>query len=391
MSDKNSIFSLVLAGAMLLSLTGCKQSDPNDTSAPPSESGVAVQTETVSKQDIATENKVSGKVVADSQHIISVASNTKCTAVYVQAGEQVRAGQKLCTLDMANTIASYNAANISYDAAVQGYEDQKAILDEQLRLATENVHNTEALFAIGAASQLEVDQAKLSLQQAEAGRSSTLSQLEAGMQNGKANVEQLSMVMEHVDGNGNVIAPAAGTLVSLSAVKDGFVSPSAPVAVIDGVDQMKIMASVSESLVPKLQVGDEVDVYVSAVDASFTGTIRAVERSANPQTGLYSITVSVPADAGKLMAGMSVDLTFHTDRVPACVVVPAESVLTEGDTRYVYVVEEETARRREVTVGLSNNGVTQITSGLAGGEQLVVLGQAYLEDGMPVRVIAGEG
>ena len=41
-------------------------------------------------------------------------------------------------------------------------------------------------------------------------------------------------------------------------------------------------------------------------------------------------------------------------------------------------------------MGLTGNGVTEITSGLEAGQQLVVVGQAYLKDGNPDRVVAVE-
>ena len=352
---------------------------------------MAVQVKEVTAGDISTENKVSGKVVADNEHTVMVATSAKCTAVYVEAGDVVQAGDKICTLDLASTLASYNAANISYSSAVQSYQDQKAIFDKQIQLAQDNVNNLKQLFEIGAASQLEIDQAELSLQQAQAGRDSTLAQLEAGMQSYKSNVEQLSAVLENVDAGGNVIAPASGTLVSLSAVENGFVSPSMPVAVIDGVDQMKVQVSVSEALVPKLAIGDEADVSVSAVEASFVGTIRSVEQAANMQTKLYTVTLSVPAEVGGLMAGMFADVTFRTDTSANTIVVPTEAILTSGDVQYVYVVEDGVARYVEVTTGLTGTGVTEVLTGLTPGQQLVTVGQSYLADGDPVRVVSGEG
>ena len=78
--------------------------------------------------------------------------------------------------------------------------------------------------------------------------------------------------------------PVSGVLLSLSAEKDGFVSSAMPMAVIDQDDQLKIAVTVSEALVPKLSIGDSVDVTVSSVGASFTGTIRAVDKTANAQT-----------------------------------------------------------------------------------------------------------
>lgn len=387
------VLSLLLAGAMVMALSSCQSggdsssSQDADTTAA---AGVAVQVETVTKETISTENKVSGKVMAESETSIMVGSTAKCTAVYVEAGDTVRAGDKICTLDMASTVASYNAANISYQSTVQSYQDQKAILDQQIALAEDNVNNTKALFEIGAASQLEIDNAELSLAQAKAGRDSALAQLEAGMQSYKANVEQLASVMENVDGQGNIIAPVSGILTSLSATENGYVSASMPVAVIDGAEQMKVSVSVSEALVPKLAIGDEVDVTVSAAGVSFTGTIRSVEKSANVQTKLYSVVISVPADVSGLLSGMFADVTFHTDTSADTLVVPTEAILTSGATQYVYVVENNAAKYVEVTTGLTGSGVTEVTSGLEEGQQLVTVGQAYLEDGSAVRIVSGE-
>ena len=390
MSQKR-ILSLALAAALMLSLSACGGEKSSTSGSQEETAGVAVQVKEVTAGDISTENKVSGKVVADNEHTVMVATSAKCTAVYVEAGDVVQAGDKICTLDLASTLASYNAANISYSSAVQSYQDQKAIFDKQIQLAQDNVNNLKQLFEIGAASQLEIDQAELSLQQAQAGRDSTLAQLEAGMQSYKSNVEQLSAVLENVDAGGNVIAPASGTLVSLSAVENGFVSPSMPVAVIDGVDQMKVQVSVSEALVPKLAIGDEADVSVSAVEASFVGTIRSVEQAANMQTKLYTVTLSVPAEVGGLMAGMFADVTFRTDTSANPIVVPPEAILTSGAVQYVYVVEDGVARYVEVTTGLTGTGVTEVLTGLTPGQQLVTVGQSYLADGDPVRVVSGEG
>ena len=392
MMARKRIVSLALAGA-LLSLTACGSSSDTstDASGQSGTSGVAVQVQEVTSDTIATENKVSGKIAADNETSIYVASSVKCTAVYVQAGDTVQAGQKICTLDLDSTLSSYNAANISYDSAAQSYQDQKAILDKQVQLAQDNLNNLKALYEIGAASQLEIDQAELSLQQAEAGRTSTLAQLEAGMQSAKSNVEQLSTLLEDVDSQGNVVAPTAGTLVSLNAVENAFVSPSMPVAVIDGPEQMKVTVSVSEALVPKLAIGDEAEVTVSAVDATFTAQIRSVEQTANAQTKLYTVTLTVPADVSGLLSGMFADVTFRTNASENAVVVPTEAILTSGEEQYVFVVENDIAKYVPVTTGLTGNGVTEITSGLQPGQQLVTVGQAYLSDGAPVRVVSGEG
>ena len=386
---------IALAAAAALSLTAC-QSGEESPQGTETGAGVAVQVQEVRADTISTENKVSGRVVTDGQESVFVAAQAQCTALYVEVGDSVRAGQALCTLDMASTISSYNAANISYSSAVQSYQDQAAILDRQVALAEKNVSDVKALFEIGAASQLEIDQAELSLQSAQAQRTSALAQLEAGMQSYKSNVEQLSAVLENVDGRGNVIAPISGTILSLNAAEGSYVTPSMPVAVIDSVDRLEVSVSVSEALVPKLAVGDEVDVAVSALDVQLVGSIKKIESSANMQTKLYNVAISIQEDVAGLMSGMFADVSFRTNTSVDAIVIPTESILTSNGTQYVFVVDNisggsGTARYAAVETGLTGNGVTEVTSGLEGGDLLVVVGQAYLSDGDAVRIVSGEG
>ena len=382
----NRVIALLLAAVMALSLTACGGEEVQEEPS----AGIAVQTEIVTADTIATENKVSGKVSADNESTIMIGSTAKCTAVYAQAGDLVESGDIICTLDLGSTLASYNAARIGYESAVQSYNDQKGILDRQVALAADNVTNTKALYEIGAASQLEVDQAEINYQSALASKNSALAQLEAGIQNAKSGLEQLNVVMDNVDTEGNVIAPMAGTLVTMNAAEGAYVSSSMPVAVIDGADQMKITASVSEALVPKLTIGDTAEVSVSAADQIFNATIRSVERSANLQTKLYTVVLTVPADVSGLLSGMFADVTFRTDVVEKTIVVPTEAILTSNDTQYVYVVEEDTAKYVEITTGMTGSGVTEVTSGLSAGQKLVTVGQSYLADGDAVRVVSGE-
>ena len=388
MKNKGSLAALALAAALVLS--GCGGSGAASSQETEESAGVAVQVETVSADTIATETTVSGKISADNEAVITVASAAKCTAVYARAGDTVAAGDKLCTLDLGSTLASYNAAKISYDSAVQSYQEQKAVLDAQVALCEKNVSDLKALYAIGAASQMEIDSAELQLKSTRATRNSTLAQLEAGVQNAKSGVEQLNVVMENVDSQGNVIAPIAGTVVSMSAEEGSFVSNTMPVAVIDGAGQMKVTVSVSETLVPKLNAGDMATVTVSAAGKTFEAAIRSVERAANMQTKLYAVTLTVPAEVEGLTNGMFADVTFRTDASENAVVVPTEAILTNGDIQYVYVVEDDVAHYTEITTGLTGSGVTEITSGLTAGQQLVTVGQSYLSDGAAVRIVAGQ-
>ena len=228
----------MLSVMLMLSLVACAEQE-QPAQEDPVAAGVAVRTVTIGTDTIATENKVVGKISAGEEASILVGSSAKCTAVYKNAGDTVEAGEKIATLDFGATIANYNAARIGYNSAVQSYNDQKAIFEKQVKLAEDNVANTKALFEIGAASQLEIDQAELSYQSAVAGMNGTLAQLESGIQSAKSGLEQLGLVMDNMDLSGNVIAPISGTLVTLNVTEGGFTSSSMPVAVINGAEQMR--------------------------------------------------------------------------------------------------------------------------------------------------------
>ncbi|MBR0280465.1 MAG: efflux RND transporter periplasmic adaptor subunit, partial [Oscillibacter sp.] len=235
--------------------------------------------------------------------------------------------------------------------------------------------------------ELQRDNAKLSVSQLESTRVSTLAQLEAGIENARSGVQQLDSVLEDVDDDGNVIAPISGTLVTFNAVENSYISNAMPVAVINGESEMKVTASVSEALVPKLKTGDSADVYVSALNRSMKAVIRSVERAANAQTRLYTVTLTLNEPVTDLLAGMFADVTFHTDRVDNAIVIPSEAILTNGATQYVYIAVGDTAKYVEVTTGLTGTGVTEILSGLDGGEYLIVVGQTYVSDGADIRIV----
>ncbi|MBO4914259.1 MAG: efflux RND transporter periplasmic adaptor subunit [Oscillospiraceae bacterium] len=439
---KRKYLAFLLAAVFVFSLVGCAAEKKEEPAVP---AGVAVQVRSAEKRDVSTGERASGAVTSDDETSVYVTANAKCTSVFFEAGDMIKEGDVICTLDLASTRSSYNAAKISYDSAAASYSQQKelfarqidmlnsqieqyekamalredsiALTERTLALREKNLADTQALFAIGAASQLEIDTAKLEVDGAKmeldsakveldgmkteleglklqvlstkAQRDSTLSQLQAGMESYRSNLEQLEMVMDDADADGNVLSPASGIISTLTATEGSYVSAGYPVAVISNPDQMKITAYVSEALLPRLHVGDSALVSVAAASAEFTGVIRTVDQTANLQTRLYSVTIGVPAGVSGLISGMFADVTFYTNTSSGTVTIPSEAVLTSNGEQYVFVVENGAARRVAITTGLNGDGVTEVSSGLTPGQQVVIVGQQYLSDGDAVRVVGG--
>lgn len=385
---KQRILSMTMALIALLALSGCGEEEASE----PEDSTTPVEVALVEKGGISAENKVSGQVASGEQQSVFVAVSAQCTDVYVEVGDTVSAGQTLCTLDISSTLANYDTAAMSYESAKKSYADQSAILSQQVAQAEKNVEDLQALLDIGLVTQTEVDNAKLTLDNARASMDSALSQLEISMKNYEATMAQLETSLANVDRSGKVVAPISGTVISLNAAKNSFVSPSAPVATIESTSNMKVSTAVSESLVAKLTKGGRADVSISSAKLSFQGTIDSIDRTPNLQTHLYGVTIQIPASmTAGLFSGMFADVTFYTDTQNNVVVIPTEAIQTGVDGQYVYIVDSENlAHKITVETGLVGDGVTEITAGLTGGERLVTVGQFYLSEGDPVRVVSGE-
>lgn len=385
---KKRVFSFLLAVGCVLSLSACGEKE--EPEAEPQ--ATAVEITKVERGSISAESSVSGQVVSGNQESVYVALSARCTKVYVEAGDTVSAGQTICTVDIASTMANYKTAQMSYENAQKSYADQSALLSKQVAQAEKNVADTQALFEMGAASQMEVDNAKLTLENAQASMNSALDQLRVGMQNYQATMKQLEASLANINSSGNIVAPISGTVLSLSAMENGFVSPSAPVVTIDSTTDMEIQVGVSEALIGKLEVGGRVSVHVDSANQTFQATISSLSRAANANTHLYAVAVKVPTGSSTgLLSGMFADVVFYTDTQRDVVIVPTEAIQTGVDGQYVYTLDSENvAHRVSVEIGLVGDGETEITAGLSGGETLVTVGQFYLSEGARARVVASE-
>ncbi|WP_312634693.1 efflux RND transporter periplasmic adaptor subunit [Oscillibacter sp.] len=359
-----SLSALLTAALLLGTLTGCGQTGD---SSEEEVKGTAVEIQTVELGDIATESTVTGSVTANRNVPVLSKVSCKVKSVTAKAGDAVAAGDALFTLDTADL-------RDTYGSALETYSGTRELLDEQVSQAREGYENLQALFALGAVSQNQVDQAKLGLLQAENARKSTLTQM------------GLDDVWDILN-SPTVTAPIAGTVSSVSVTAGVAVGPGTVGAVISEIGHPQVVVNVSETLQPSIGVGDAVEISIPSVgETTVQGTVSSVASAVSLPSALYEVHIDLPKDM-KVSIGMFARATFRTDSRTGTVLIPTEAILTgEDGSRSVYVVDGDTAYQVNVTTGLVGEKQTEITSGLHGGEQLVTRGQSYLNDGAPVRV-----
>ena len=390
-----------LAGVMLL-CAGCGQEEEAEEEAP---SGTAVEVMEVTSGPMSAEYSLTGKVVAVSEVQVFPLLAGQVQTLSVEEGDTVSRGQTLFTVDTSTVTSTMGALQQSYSATKAATDraiESAQLGVEQAELGVEQaqqaVDNAEALLEVGAAAEQDVTQARQGLQQAQA----ALSQAQAGVAQAQAqqsaSLAQIQASMDQITTQaelGTVTAPCAGTVTAVNLVRGGMASSAQPAVVIAENGAVEVAASVAEDVYMDIKKGDNAGVVISALsDDMVNGTISEVPAAANAQTSLYDVSVSLPADV-KPPIGAFATVTFYTDRRSDTISVPTEAILTGADDeQYVFVVdtyaEGDCAVRVTVETGLVSNTDTEILSGLAEGDRVVVKGQSYLSDGAAVRIVTGE-
>ena len=123
---------------------------------------------------------------------------------------------------------------------------------------------------------------------------------------------------------------------------------------------------------------------------SFPGTINLVGRAADPQSHSVEVWVLVPNPTGRLRPNGVARVVIAAQAVASAVIVPASAVTldaTNGNSGTVMVVDDKSiAHEVHVTIGVRSGGRMQITSGLKGGETVVIEGNYGLPDGTKVAI-----
>ena len=384
---KKRFISLLAVLSLFLLLPAC-----GDKEEAPESNATPVEVQVVERGSISAQTQVSGQVTPGTQETVFVAQSLRCEEVFVSLGDAVTAGQVLCKLDAASAWATYDMAVMSYEMALDAYNSQSNSMGAEVEELQAAFDEALAQYELGECTQAALDAIGSLLETAMASMSSSMGQLELSVKNAESSVLQMQTAMMNIDRNGYVTAPMAGNIISMNMAGNAFVSPTAPLAVIESANDKKIYTSVSEALIPKLAVGDPVNVHVSSLGRTFPATISSMDKASNYQTRLFGVTIQVPAaESSDLYSGMFADVIFYTDTQENVILVPTEAIQTGTNGQYVYIIDDQNlAHMIPVQTGLVGDGITEITSGLTGGERLVTVGQFYLTDGAEVRIVSAE-
>lgn len=120
----------------------------------------------------------------------------------------------------------------------------------------------------------------------------------------------------------------------------------------------------------------------------FHGRIDQISPVVDPATGTVKVTVEAVRPPREVRPGAFVRVDVVKEERPDALMVPKEAVVRELQKTYVFVADEDVARKREVALGLEEGAMVQAVSGVAVGEHVIVAGQGALEDGAAIKLPA---
>ena len=219
--------------------------------------------------------------------------------------------------------------------------------------------------------------------------SASLDQTQAAAQAAEAQLARAQAVLDQRQ----VTAPFAGT-IGLSRVEIGqYVAPGTIIATLQDLSTMRVDFSLPEQNLPKLAIGQSLEVRVEGNDQAFTGAITGIDPRVDPATRLVALRGSVAAPQGGLTPGQFVRISVALPAENGVIALPQTALSTSLYGDYVYVVRpsEENAEQLQVQQvfvqpGRRSGGVVEIVSGVTPGDQVVTAGQNRLSNGQPATV-----
>ncbi len=165
------------------------------------------------------------------------------------------------------------------------------------------------------------------------------------------------------------------------------VTPATPIALVVTQGQVRVVVDVPERYMGKVFMGQAAYIKVDAFpDTLFRGKVYRVSPVVDTKTRSAAIELLADNSGGQLKSGMFSEIRLVVGAKSGAVAVPSSAMISENNKSFVFVPVNGVAVRREVRPGISNDTVTQISSGLKSGDELITFGLYGLKDGSKIKV-----
>jgi multidrug efflux system membrane fusion protein len=310
-----------------------------------------------------------GAVQAFNRVNVTSRVNGEITQVLFREGQEVKAGDKLFQIDPRQ-----------FNIALEQAEATKEKDEAQLQSAQLDLQRYSQLLPQGFQTRQSYDQQRATVGQLQA----TIKVDQAQIENAQINLDY-ALIRSPIAGRtgqrvvdvGNVVQTGQNSsLVTITQLKPIFVSFNVPAEQLD--------------VIRKNQAQHPLKVIAYAMDdqtvLSDDGQLTLIDNQVDTTTGTIHLKAQFPNGNEALWPGQSVNAHLVLSTREDAVTVPAQTVMQGPNGPYVYVLDNDIAKRRSVSVAATQDGFAVIAKGLKAGERVVVEGQYRLTDGSKVKI-----
>lgn len=272
--------------------------------------------------------------------------------VHFQEGQRVRAGDELFSLDASLVHAEVNEWEATVAQSRRDTDRTRELV--QRKLAAQSDLDAKR-------AQLAVDEARLSSAKTRMGKTI-------------------------------ILAPFAG-IMGLRQVSPGeYVQAGQELVSLVQLDPIKVDFRAPESALSRIATGQPVHVQVDAFPGeTFTGSVYAIDPQLDTSGRSIVLRAAIANADGRLRPGLFARVELALDTRQNAMLLPEQVLWPQGDKQFVYVVDNGTAKLVQVSTGVRQNGMVEITAGLDKDAQVISAGQLKIGPGAPVKPIEAAG
>lgn len=295
----------------------------------------------------------------------------------IDEGDTLKKGQLIAVLDSDNLNAELRQAEAAVLESKAQLADAKREKARQDRLVQSGVQAQAELDAAG--TRLEV--------------------VEAQVRNGEARIAAARAQLAYA----RIYSPIDGVVIEKNVevgemvAPGGFTSQQSTGAIARLADprSLEVEADINESYIARLRRGQPVTITVDAVpDKVYRGSLRQIVPTADRQRAVVQVKVTIDDRDERLVPDMSSTVTFLEEGTQAADLqnakptyyINSKAVFEEAGKPYVWVIENEMLRRREVQLGAAEGDDRVLLGGLSTSEVVALPGGKPFSEGMKVRI-----
>lgn len=264
-------------------------------------------------------------------------------SIRVKAGDTVNKGDLLIELDNRN-----NRSNVA-----QSRENINSI-QAQLTQAQSHYTRTKNLYQKESVTKAQLEQASANYNSLRAQLASAKQQLESS---------------ETTSSYSQIRAQFTARVIDRFAEPGDLASPGLKLLTLYDPSSLRIDANVRESLALTLNIGQQLETHIPALNKTLMATIEEIVPAADPGARSFLIKAKIEHN-GKLLPGLFARILIPAGKQQQ-LLIPSSYIKKMGQLNVVWVLENNHAVRRFIRIGQESGDKTLVISGLSSGEKLI--------------------